>query len=144
MSDVVSSQTGTLNYVRTDSITLPQSAAEARFAIRMSDWARLKRTVDRCDRGDGDSISGWYFCSFGITGSAGLSIIPLSLSTGVPSWAVPMYLSVAIFSLLLGLALVMVNHRLRSVKADHVVELKSDMTDIERGFDGSPPPPTAV
>lgn len=73
-----------LAYTRTDSVALPQSAAEKRFGIRMSDWERLKRHVTRCKNDFGSNLSGWYFFSFGVSATAFLSIIPFAKSTGVP------------------------------------------------------------
>ena len=123
-----------LNYKRTDSIALPQSAAETRFAIRTSDWERLKRNVAKCDHTDWLDFSGWSFCCFGISGSAFLSIIPLNLSEKVPAWMLPLYLCVGLFASVIGLALWAINQRLVKDRTTRLAEVRLDMTDIERGF----------
>lgn len=134
MSDPHSAEAPTLNWTRTDSVALPQVAAERRFAIRMSDWERLKRQMERCNDDLGVNLSGWYFCSFGVAASAFLSIIPLGLSTGHPAWAIPLYTCVGIFAALLGVALVLVNWRITKDKKGRLTEIKVDMADIESGF----------
>ena len=126
--------TSSLNYTRTDSVALPQSDAEKRFAIRMSDWERLKRQMSKCGDDYGLNLSGWYFCSFGIAGSAFLSIIPLSLSKEVPYWVVPLYVCVGIFSALLGGALLHVSRRAARERKSRLEEIGIDMGEIERGF----------
>lgn len=131
---------GTLNYTRTDSIALPQSTSETRIAIRMSDWARLKRTIHRCKSDHHEGFSGWYFCSFGISGSAALSIIPLQLSSGVPLWTVPLYICICIFALVLGYVLWKIDQGRTANEAVQLQELQTEMTEIENGFQMSSTP----
>src|SRR5947209_6161472 len=80
-----------LPYTHTDSIVLPQSATEQRFAIRRTDWERLKRCVVTCKENQPSDYSGWYFLCFGISGSSLLAFVPLFFSTGVPTWAIPSF-----------------------------------------------------
>jgi len=77
-----------LPYTHTDSIVLPQSATEQRFAIRRMDWERLKRCVTRCKQDHSLDYSGWYFLCFGISGSSFLAFVSLFFSTGVPTWII--------------------------------------------------------
>lgn len=125
---------GTLTYTRNDSIALPQSAAENRFAIRMSDWQRLKRSIGKCKTGASPGLSGWYFCCFGVAASAIVSIIPLTIATGVQPWVVPTYWCVTIFATVLGIVLVVIDRRLGREKQDRLEELGIDMKEIESGF----------
>jgi len=136
---VSDSASGTLSltYTRTDSVDLPQSAAEKRFAIRMSDWERLKRQLETCRDDFGSNLSGWYFCSFGVAASSILSIIPLALSTGVPVWAVPVYILISIFGTVLGVVLMLVERRAVRDKKGRIAEIGIDMSEIERGFQSS-------
>lgn len=131
MSDT---QSGVLNYTRTDSVALPQSAAELRFAIRKSDWERLKRSIGKCRTGASPNLSGWYFCCFGVAASAIVSIIPLAVATGVPPWVVPAYWCVTVFATVLGVVLFVIDRRLGREKQDRLEELGIDMKDIESGF----------
>jgi hypothetical protein len=131
---VSDTQSGVLNYTRTDSVALPQSAAELRFAIRKSDWERLKRSIGKCRTGASPNLSGWYFCCFGVAASAIVSIIPLAVATGVPPWVVPAYWCVTVFATVLGVVLFVIDRRLGREKQDRLEELGIDMKDIESGF----------
>lgn len=126
--------TGTLTYTRNDSIALPQSAAENRFAIRMSDWQRLGRYVASCKKEMQPNLSGWYFLCFGVSGSAFLSIVPLAVATGLPAWVVPVYICVAIATLVLALVLVGISKWLHQQRTDRLEELRKEMSEIESGF----------
>lgn len=124
---------GTLNYTRTDSVALPQSAAEIRFAIRKSDWERLKRNVGRC-KDNSPTLADWYFCCFGIAGSSGVSIVPLLFAAGLPAWVVPAYGCTTAFAAVLGIVLLIVNRRVVRQRLDTVDDLSIDMKEIESGF----------
>lgn len=131
---VSDAQSGVLTYTRTDSVALPQLAAEMRFAIRKLDWERLKRCVGRCEKEESANLAGWYFCCFGIGGSAGVSILPLTIATGVSSWVVPAYWCVTVFATALGIVLMLIDRRFSRERKGRVEELRVDMTDIEAGF----------
>lgn len=126
--------TGNLTYTRSDTIALPQSDAEKRFAIRMSDWQRLGRYVSSCKQNPEPSLAGWYFLFFGISGSAILTIIPLGSATGLPAWVVPAYVCVAVATLVLALALVTISKWLRQQRNGRLDELQEEMSEIEAGF----------
>jgi hypothetical protein len=131
MSDA---QAGILNYTRTDAVVMPQSAAEMRFALRKSDWERLKRNLGRCKEEVPSDLSGWYFCLFGVCGSAAASIISLAYAKGLPEWVVPAYYAVTIGSGILGFVLWKLDQKLCREKKDRLDELSLDMKDIENGF----------
>jgi hypothetical protein len=126
--------TGIFTYTRSDSVVLPQSEAEVRFAIRRSDWGRLKRCITICKSDAAPNLSGWYFFCFGIGGSTGVSILPLLTATGLAPWIVPAYCCMTGAAILLGLVLVAVNKYLNKKRGSRLDELEIDMGDIERGF----------
>ena len=127
--------TGALDYTHTDSIMLPQSAVERRFAIRKLDWERLKRCVASCKSEQISNYSGWYFLLFGISGSSVVAIVPLIFSTGLPSWVVPAYGALAIASLVLGVVIFKISKSLKTQNANRIKDLEMDMAGIESGFD---------
>jgi hypothetical protein len=130
----VNLQAGVFTYTRTDSVALPQSAAEMRFAIRRSDWERLKRSVELCGKEVLPNLAGWYFCFFGIGGSAMVSLYPLASATGVPTWVIPAYGCVTVFATVLGIVLMVIDRRLSHERKGRLDELGIDMNDIEDGF----------
>jgi len=125
---------GSLRYTPTVSIAVPQSGVENRIGIRKADWLRIKRALTRCQNNSMPGRSGWYFCLFGISGSAFLTVIPLAFSTGLPSWVVPAYICVAIGSGIVGLALVLIDRKLKTIRSDRLAELKGEMEEIEASF----------
>jgi hypothetical protein len=133
MSDQIP-PSGSLTYTRNDSIALPQSGAENRFAIRRSDWLRLQRYVAPCKKDMEPTWSGWYFLCFGVSGSAFLSIVPLSVATGLPTWVVPTYWCVAGATFVLAVILYWISKWLCQQRTDRLDELRKEMSDIEAGF----------
>lgn len=127
-------QAGLLNYTRTDSVAIPQSAAEMRFAIRKSDWERLKRNLLRCKSDISPNLSGWYFCCFGISGSAAVSMVPLVYATGLAGWVVPTYGCVTVAAGMVGIVLMKIDRRFGHERKDRLDEVGIDMKDIEDGF----------
>lgn len=134
MSDGPIATTGTFNFMHSDSVVLPQSEAEVRFAIRRSDWGRLKRCITICKRDSSPNLSGWYFFCFGIAASAGVSILPLFKATGLAPWIIPAYLCLTGAATIVGLVLVALNRYLNQNRGNRLDELEIDMGDIERGF----------
>jgi hypothetical protein len=79
-------------------------------------------------------LAGVYFCLFGISGSAGLTLVPLFYAQGLPAWVVPLYVCVTGFGLLLALTLGALERRLKEVRSSRIEELNIDMREIETAF----------
>ena len=127
-------QQGTLSYTRTDSIAVPQSTTEQRFAIRKLDWDRVKRNMAKCKSDASTNLSGWYFTCFGIAASALLSIYPFSMATGISPWVIPAYWCAAGSFTIIGIVLLLLDWRLKREKRERLDELELDMKEIEQGF----------
>ena len=125
---------GSLTYTRSDSIDLPQSAAEARFAMRRSDWQRIKRQVNACKSDMTPGYSGWYFLCFGVAGSALLTLVPLYFAVGLPAWVMPFYFWSFMATAAMGGALFCISRKLRKERTERIDELKEDMSEIEACF----------
>src|SRR5579862_2116822 len=127
-------QTGSLTYTHSESIALPQRDAETRFAIRRLDWDRIKRQLAKCKDSKTGDYSGWAHCLFGVSASAGVSIVPLSWTGTMPSWVVPAYFAATVSAGLVGFILFLITKKNRKAQADRVEDLQSDMKDVEQTF----------
>lgn len=123
-----------LNYTREDQISIPLSHHERRMAIRCSDWERLKRKLSRAFKA-APRLSIVYSILFGVAGSAGLSIIPIASSTGLPSWVTPLYVCIFILGLLSAFVFVCVDKGLCAGRESQIDEIKTDMKEIEAMFE---------
>jgi len=123
-----------LNWKREEPIAVPLPGSERRMAIRHSDWARIRRIVSR-GADPVPRLSLAYSILFGVFATAGLSIIPLALSAGLPPWVIPLYVILSVFSLLCGGVFVWLDIHLRSGKKTALEDCVDDMDDIEKMFE---------
>ena len=122
-----------LNWRRDESIDLPIPESEGRLAIRHQDWRRLKTRI-QCVENRGANLPIIYSILFGVSGSAGLSIIPLQATKDLPAWVVPLYVCIFIFSLICGLVFVFVERGLKSTRRTDKEAIIDEMVEIEGTF----------
>lgn len=122
-----------LNWKREEPIDLPIPESEGRLAIRHQDWKRLKNRIQRVDNNSWD-LSVVYSTLFGISGSAGLSIIPIVSAKDLPAWVTPLYSCLFIFSLLCAVVFLVIDKKLKSKRQSDRQEVIDDMSDIEGTF----------
>ena len=122
-----------LNWKREESIDLPMPESEGRLAIRHQDWKRVKTKIQRFDI-KGSSLPVIYSVLFGVAGSAGLSIIPISRTSDLSPWVTPFYVCVFLFSLLCGVVFVLVERRLKLNDRTTQTDIFEEMCDIEGTF----------
>jgi hypothetical protein len=123
----------TLNWQRSEPIALPAPAAEGRLAVRRSDWVRIRRCVRHLSAPT-SRLQTWYSLCFGFAISAGVSIVPLAASTGLPTWVVPAYVCSTVAALLLGLAVVWLDRSFDKKRKEQITDLDADMDDVEKAF----------
>jgi hypothetical protein len=123
-----------LSYTHTDAIAIPPPGVETRLAIRRSDWARLKRHVDRCNKADIPGLAGWCLFCLGVSVTSVFTILQLRYAQGLEPWVMPTSVCVAACSLVLGIILHRLNRRLGAQRSDQVEELSTDMAEIEAAF----------
>ena len=122
-----------LNWAREEPIALPAPEKEGRLAIRRSDWERIKRCLKRGQQ-PLPSLPTWYSVCFSVAGSAGVSIIPIATSSGLPAWVSPLYVVVTLAALVLGSILVVIDKRLVSNRSSSLNDLQEDVEEIEKSF----------
>lgn len=122
-----------LNWKREESIDLPIPESEGRLAIRHQDWTRIKTKIQRVDN-KASSLPIIYSILFGVAGSAGFSIIPISNTKDLPAWVTPFYILACVFSLLCGLVFVFVDRRLKLRDQTAQTDIFEEMCEIEGMF----------
>ncbi len=122
-----------LNWKREESINLPMPESEGRLAIRRQDWKRLKSSIQRINN-HSSTYSIIYSVLFGVSGSAGLTIIPIMWAKDLPSWVTPLYLCVCLFSFLSAVVFVMVDRRVSLMIQSDREEIIEEMSEIEGTF----------
>jgi hypothetical protein len=110
------------------------------MGIRRTDWVRIRRRVrDLTGRTKGvPRLDVIYSILFGVSGTAALSIYPISLTVSLtqnaPPWIVPLYWIVTIFSLAGAILCVALDRGLSKARDDQATEIDQDMEEIERPF----------
>jgi hypothetical protein len=80
---------------------------------------------------------------FGFSASSFLSIAPIAVTKDLPVWVLHAYISVTLFSFVLGIVLVWLEKRLNQQRRSQIANLDADMDEIERTFDARSTPGTA-
>ena len=106
------------------------------FTIRKCDWKRVKRLVNNISK-PSKFISIIYSILFGISGSAFLTLIPLNNSQNIESWVIPLYLIIAIASLLLAIILLIIEKKILKDETKTVNEINKEFVEIESLFNPS-------
>jgi hypothetical protein len=123
-----------LNWTTSTPIAVPPAHTEARLAIRLLDWRRIRRSLDACKQRQ-PALSVWYSVSFGVAGSAGFSIIPIVMASNLPAWVAPFYVIATVFSLLFGIALWIIEKNLYGHLESRIDNIDADMTEVEQALD---------
>ena len=123
-----------INWNPSTAIAVPAPTTEMRLAIRRSDWSRIRRNLTRCKESR-FNLSGAYWFLFGSAVSIGASIYPLQLTTGLPTWVIPLYACTTISTLVMGIILVLLNRNQDQQRQSHIEDVEFDMDQIERAFD---------
>ena len=123
-----------LNVTSKHQITLPSTESEKRIAIRFIDWNRLKRYIDEKQESI-FNLSIPYSILYGVSGSAGLSLIPLFFSTGLPSWTIPLYICITLFSLLCAIIFNILDYTFKKKVCEDKKNISTEMIEIENTFE---------
>jgi hypothetical protein len=123
-----------INWNQSTPIAVPTPTTEARFAIRRSDWNRIRRGLLRCKEPE-FNFSVWYSIFFGGAVSAGASIIPIGATKDLPVWVLPLYICGTGALTLLGAVFLLVDRYLKQQRRSQIEELDIDMHEIEQAFE---------
>ena len=80
------------------------------------------------------SISFVYSALIGVAVSAGVTIIPLQFSTGLPAWVIPLYVCLTFFSLVVAIVLYLMERAFLKRQREDAMGILDDMGDIEGLF----------
>ena len=114
-------------------IAPPLPGAERRMPIRYMDWERVKGRVSHMGH-PLPRLPIAYSVFFGISATAGLSLIPLASAGDLPTWVMIVYGSVTFGALGIAAVCVYLDRRLRSEARSDAAECLSDMEGIESTF----------
>lgn len=99
------------------------------------DWNRIKKKITISKDKKFTDFKLIYSILYGVAGSAGLSIIPVTFSTGLPSWVIPLYILTTIFSLGVAIVLTHIDKKSQKNKKINLEEIETEMGDIEQMFE---------
>ena len=122
-------QDETVPWERQESIAVPSPGREGWFAIRASDWQRIRRRVSRATSRTA-KLPVIYSILFGVAASSGLSIIPIASTEDLPSWVTPVYVCVCVFSFLTACVFVWFDNKNQSEKESELQHIQEDMEEI--------------
>jgi len=118
----------------TDTIALPQSDSEGRFAIRMSDWRRLGRYVARMQAEPRTEHIRVVFPPVRHFGVGDPCTHSPDIGAGLGGVDRPGIVVRAIASFLLGVILACLSKWLTEKRSDRVAELAKETGEIQAGF----------
>lgn len=140
MSTIPATQ-DTLNVDRQDAIHLAPSVFERKYAIRHADWKRLKTNISNLSQSNPNKCSVWYSILFGVSGSFGVSIIPVLYHASLPSWVAPLYGCISFFSLIMAIILLKLEKGQKTSNESSLSSIMQDIREIEKPFPTEPPGP---
>jgi hypothetical protein len=120
-----------LKLTREERISIPPPDSERRMAIRCADWDRIKNNIYRIS----EPISFLrvvYSIIYGAAATAGLTLIPLAFTEGLPSWIIPLYICISFFGFLCATVFLLLDRKTRSNRVDETFNIARDMDEIER------------
>ena len=98
------------------------------LVVPIAEWDRLIQRLNSF-KSDFRPWAVAYSVLFGIGVTAGLSIVPLTISDA-PSWAVPTYGAICASALIIGVAFVFVDKSLTKHQVSHITQLAGEMEHI--------------
>ena len=128
-----SSEQEVFNVERKVPIAVASANGEKCMAIRDLDWKRLKRRFSQV-RNPIPWLSMVYSIVFGITATAGLSIIPFGAAEELPPWVTPLYACICGCGFLVGCVFFCIDRKLRSARSSDLQDILEDMDNIEATF----------
>ena len=130
------------NIIRSD-LRVMHPPIRVALVIPVAVWDRLIQRINTLKPG----FRPWavaYSVLFGIGVTAGLSIVPLTISDA-PPWAVPTYAATCASALIIGIAFVFVDKSLTKHQVSHISQLAGEMEQIrDESFDEEPSPQPSV
>ncbi len=124
---------GTIKLQDERTIVVAGPDSESCLAVRRADWLRLKRLITGRPP-QFDRLRIVYSILFGVAVTAGSSLVPLHITSGTPSWVLPLYVAFAAISLVAAVALCVTDCALRKRQVSHDELIATDMKEIESGF----------
>lgn len=118
---------------RQTEISLPSTHAERRIAIRIADWKSIRQSVSELDS-PFPRLEVAFSILFAISATAGVSVVPISYSQGLPWWVTPFFGVVFLSTLLTGLVCVFLDRRLGKRRKGLAESLCVRMDEIEKAF----------
>lgn len=122
-----------LKFTREQQVSLPSPDSERLMAIRCTDWERLKRGISQVSHPISWLSTASSIC-FGIAGTAGFSIIPLTSLQGLSPWVIPGYVCSFVATLILGVVFLVLHRHSYAERASHLSNIETDMESMESGL----------
>jgi hypothetical protein len=128
MTDVTSSE---LKFTREERISIPSSDSERRMGVRCADWDRIKKRLSQLYNPI-PHLRIAYSVVYGVAATAGLTIIPLTITEGLSPWVIPFYGCVCLFGFICATVFVFIDRRIYSIKTTQISDIIADMDDVEK------------
>jgi hypothetical protein len=138
--DIAQSSSVNAGYVqmrRERTISIPSPDSDREMAIRCADWKMLETRLTAALNPPKD-YSALYGTLFGLSGSAGLSLIPLSITKDLPAWVLPAYGAIAVACLFCGIFTVFLSRDQRKTRKTMMTILLDDVREIGSRFAPGP------
>jgi hypothetical protein len=118
-----------LNYKKEETVYVPLD--DGNYSIRKFDWNRLRRLVTKEPKKE-INLTVVYSILYGITGSAGVSIVPICYANNLPSWVTPLYFLVTLFCLIGAIIFTVMDKKSTYNRSVDLNEIKLEMDEIEK------------
>jgi hypothetical protein len=119
-------------------ISMPSPDSDRAMAIRCADWKMLERRLNAAALDPPKDYSTLYGIFFGLSGSAWLSLIPLTIIKDLPTWILPSYIAFASACLFCGIFVFIFNRDKRKTRKTMMTALLDDVREIGSRFTPGP------
>lgn len=118
-------------------ISIPTPDSDREMAIRCADWKMLERRLVIASDPPKDYSSMYWFL-FGLSGSAGFSLIPLAATKDLSAWVLPSFGALTVVFLLCGIFAAFLTRDLRRTRKTIMTTLLDDVKEIGARFTFEP------
>lgn len=124
-----SCNSGSVRVPRNLEISIPSPDSDRVMAIRCTDWIRLERSLTDASAPPKE-YSALYGVLFGFSGSAFLSVIPLTITKDLPPWVLSSTIALVVASLFCGIFVVIISRDQQIIRKTMMTALLEDVKEI--------------
>ena len=126
--------TSELEFKLDTTVSMPTPESERRFGIRVVDWNRIKRNINRFDESP-PALSRMSDICLSISVTACFTAISLFGQQNISAWIEPVIICITILFFFFGIVFIQLNKKEIEKKQKEVKDFQEDVIEIEKTFE---------